>query len=88
MKSTSGLTRHLNTCKGDLYPKPQPPHEPPQHESHNEEDALGGNWKDEDNLLGETVTTTTVNNTPETPTEDIPRNVLFANESLSALREE
>ncbi len=88
MKSTSGLTRHLNTCKGHLYPKPQPPHKPPRHESHNKEDILSGNWEDEGDLLGETVTTATVNGTSETPTKDTPRKGLFANESSSSLKEE
>ncbi len=38
-------------------------------------------------MLGETVTTTTANGTPETSTEDTPRKGLFASKSLSALRE-
>ncbi len=88
VKSTSGLIRHLNACKGHLYLKTQPPHEPPRHESHHKEDTLGGNWEDKGDLLGETVTTATANGTPETPTEDMPQKKLFASESLLALREE
>ncbi len=88
VKSISGLTRHLNACKGHLYPKPHPPHEPLRHESHNEEDALGGNWEDKGGLLGEMVTSATANGTPETLTEDTPWKRLFANESSLALREE
>ncbi len=88
VKSTSGLTRHLNTCKGHLYPKPQLLNEPPRHESHNEEDVLGGNWEDESDLLDKTVTTATANGIPETPTEDTSQKELFASESLLALREE
>ncbi len=88
MKSISGLIRHLNTCKDYLYPKFQPPHEPPRHKSHNKKDALGENWVDEGNLFGETVTTSIANGISETPTEDTPRKRLFASESLSALRKE
>lgn len=91
VKSTSGLTRHLNACKGQLYPKSAhepPPHKPPPHQSHNEENLLGGNWENGVDLLGETVTTTTAKSTPKTPTEDTPQKKLFASESLSALREE
>ncbi len=88
MKSISGVTRHLNACKGHLYPTSQPPHKSPQHKSHNKEDTLGRNWEDEDDLLGKTVIITTANSITGTPTEDTPRKELFTNESLSALREE
>ncbi len=88
LKFTSELIRHLNVCKSYLYSKLQPPHEPLQYESHNKVDALGGNWKDKGDLLDETVTTVTTNNIPETSTKDTPRKRLFANEFLSALREE
>ncbi len=86
MKFISGLTRHLNACKGQLYSKP--PHKPLWHKFHNIEDTLDGNWEDEGDLLGETVTTTTANLTPETPNKDIPQKMLFTSESLSVLREE
>ncbi len=87
VKSTSGLTRYLNACKCHLYPKFQPSHKPPRHESHNKKDALGGNWEDEGDLLDITVTTATANGTSETPTKDTPQKGLFASESLLALRE-
>ncbi len=86
VKSTSGLTRHLHSCNGHLYPKVQPPHKPPRHKSHNKEDVLGKNWEDEGYLLGKMVTITTANDTFETPTEDMPRMGLFASEFLLALR--
>ena len=70
VKSTSGLTRNFNVCKSHFYPKPQPSYKPPQHKFHNKEDTLGGNWKDESDLLGEIVTIATVNGTFETPTKD------------------
>ncbi len=86
MKSISELTRHLNACKNHLYLKL--PHKPPQHESYNKEDVLGGNWEDKGYLLGKKVTTATVNSISKTPTEDTPRKRLFASEFLLALREE
>ncbi len=88
VKSKSKLTKHLNACKGHLYLKPQCPHKPPRYKSDNEEATLGGNWKDESDLLGETVTTATSNSIPKTPTEVTPRKRLFASESLSTLRKE
>ncbi len=69
VKSTSGLIRHLNACKGHLYPKLL--HKPLRHKSHNKEDALGENWEDEGGLLGETVTIATANGILKTLTEDI-----------------
>ncbi len=49
---------------------------------------MGGNWKDEGDLLGEIVTTTTANGTSDTLTKDTPWKGLFASESLLTLREE
>ena len=86
VKSINRLIKHLNVCKSHLYPKPQPLHEPPQHKFHNKKDALGGNWKDEGDLLGKTVTTATVNGILKTPTEDTPWKRPFANESLLVLK--
>ena len=41
VKFVKRLTRYLNICKDHLYPKPL--YKPPQHKSHNEENALGKN---------------------------------------------
>ncbi len=86
MKSTSGLIRRLNACKGHIYLKLS--HKPPRHKSHNEEDTLSGNWEDEGDLFRKTVSNVTANSTPETPTEKTPRKELFASKSLSALKKE
>ena len=59
-----------------------------QYKSHNWEDALGKNWKNEDDLLGKMITTTTANGTFEILTKDMPWRNLFASEFLLALREE
>ncbi len=84
MKSISRLTRYLNAYKGHFYPKP--PHELPRYKSHNKKDVLGGNWEDEGDLLGKTVTIVTANSIPKTPTKDTPQKRLFASESLLVLR--
>ncbi len=49
---------------------------------------MSGNWEDEADLLGKTVTIAIANGTPETPTDDKPRKGLFASEFLSVMREE
>ena len=62
VKSTGGLTRHLNIYKGHIYPKPA--HEPLQYKFDNEENLLSGNWEDGGHLLGKTVILTIANATP------------------------
>ena len=84
-EATSGLTRHFNACKNYYYPKPL--HKPLQRKPQNKEDAMGGSWEDESDLLGETVTTANRNGTPITLTENTPLKRLFASKSLPALRE-
>lgn len=70
VKSISRLTKHLNACKGHHYLKL--PHKPLQHKSYNKKDILGGNWEDEDDLLGKMVTTAIVNSIFEILIEDTP----------------
>ena len=86
VKSISRLIRHLNACKGHLYPKPQPPYELPKYKSHNKKDTLDGNWEDGGDLSSKTVIVATANGTFKISTKDTPWKGLFASEFSSALR--
>ena len=55
---------------------------------HNEENVIGKNWEDKNDLLGKTDKTATVNGNLDMLTEDTSQKGLLANKSLSALREE
>ena len=88
LKSTSGLTKYLNTSKSHLCAKFQLPQKPLWNKSYNKKDVLRGNWDNKGDLFGKTVITTTVNGTFETLTEDTPWKRLFASKSLLALRDE
>ena len=84
-KSTSGLIRHFNTCKGHNYPMTQLEISQ-KHQV--EEGATGKNWKDEGDLLGKTNNTAMANSIANMPTKDKSWKRLLASEFLLALREE
>ena len=77
--------RHFKTCKSHNYPTTQLEI---SQEYHDEKDATGENWKDENDLLGKTDNTATANDTLDLLTEDIFGNGLLASKFLSTLKEE
>ena len=81
IKSTSGLTRHLNACTKEVL---QTAH---LHKLYDDPvDTLDGDLEDRSQLLDET--NYTVRDATDSPTEKTLRDGLLASKSLSSLREE